>query len=288
MKDTSTNRQAKPQGGDAPPSSTACAPLDEDTLCRLGILPDDDQPPFDVIGDVHGCIDELQRLFHQLGYVPEKAGYRHPDGRRAVFVGDLVDRGPGNLPVLQLAMAMRDAGHALTVLGNHDRKLLRWLRREHVRMVYGLALTVDELLSMPSDEREALRARLITFFERTPGYLILDGGHLIVTHGALRDDMIGCWDDAIASYCLYGEVDGIGPRGRPLRHDWGAARVQRFDLDERSPSIIYGHNVVHTPRWVNRTLDLDTGCVYGGMLTALRWPERELVQVAAQRVYFIR
>src|SRR5262245_34864133 len=137
MKDISTTRQVKAHGGDAPPSPTAFTPLDDDTLSRLGILPDDDQPPFDIIGDVHGCVDELQGLFHRLGYVPDEEGYRHPAGRRAVFVGDLVDRGPGNLPVLRIAMAMRDAGHAFTVLGNHDSKLLRWLRREHVRMVYG-------------------------------------------------------------------------------------------------------------------------------------------------------
>jgi protein phosphatase len=266
----------------------AHAPLDGATLSHLGILLDDDTPPFDIIGDVHGCIDELRSLFYRLGYLPKGAGYWHPDGRRAIFVGDLVDRGPGNVPVLQLALAMRDAGRALAVLGNHDRKLLRWLRSEPVRMVYGLALTVDELLSMPDDEREALRARLITFFERTPGYLILDGGHLIVTHGALRDDMIGCWDDTIARYCLYGEVEGIGPQGRPLRRDWGGARAQRFTLDGNSPYIVYGHNAVHTARWVNRTLDLDTSCVYGGMLSALRWPERELIQVVAQRAYFMR
>ncbi len=262
--------------------------LDSAALCELGILPADDRPPFDIIGDVHGCLDELRSLLERLGYVPQGAGYVHPEGRRVVFVGDLVDRGPASLPVLSIVRAMQQDGAALAILGNHDLKFLRWLRGDHVRMAYGLALTVNELVSMPELERDALHEQLAMFFSRLPGYLLLDGGRLVVTHGAIFDNMIGRWDRTVASFCLYGEVDGVTVQGKPVRRDWGAARASRVSSLDSAPYIVYGHNVVNSARWVNRTLDLDTGCVYGGALTALRYPELEICSVSAQRAYFVR
>lgn len=260
-----------------------------DVLRDLGIIPENDAPPFDIIGDVHGCYDELTRLLKRLGYARHDAGgFRHPDGRRLVFVGDLADRGPKNLDVLLAVLAMREDGTALSVLGNHDLKLLRWLRHEHVRMSYGLALTVSEIVALPDDERESLRRRLVALLERTPGYLLLDAGRLVVTHGGIRDDMIGRWDDEVRAYCLYGEVEGTNARGKPLRRDWGALRERRFGLDNASPYIVYGHNPVRAAHWQNRTLDLDTGCVYGGLLSALRYPEMTVAHVSADRTYFTR
>ncbi len=268
--------------------SIAATGQHRDVIRDLGIVPDDDTPPFDLIGDVHGCYDELTRLLSRLGYAHHgDVGFRHPDGRRLVFVGDLVDRGPKNLDVLLAVLAMRESGTALSVLGNHDLKLLRWLHNDHVRMSYGLALTVSEILALSEAERETLRARLIKHFESTPGYLLLDSGQLVVTHGAIRDDMIGRWDDEVRAYCLFGEVEGTNARGKPQRRDWGALREQRISLDS-APYIVYGHNPVRAVRWQNRTLDLDTGCVYGGVLSALRYPEMSIVQVSADRMYFAR
>jgi protein phosphatase len=262
--------------------------LGEPSLRELGILPSDAHPPFDIIGDVHGCLDELRSLLERLGYELQGGGYAHPDGRRVVFVGDLVDRGPASLPVLSIVRAMQQNGTALAVVGNHDAKFLRWLRGDHVRMAYGLALTVNELVSLPDAERDALHAQLATFFSRLPGYLLLDAGKLVVTHGAILDTMFGRWDRTVASFCLYGEVDGINGQGKPVRRDWGAARTGRVSSLDSAPYIVYGHNVVSSPRWVNRTLDLDTGCVYGGALSALRYPEMEICSVRAQRAYFAR
>ncbi|MGO8950383.1 MAG: metallophosphoesterase [Ktedonobacterales bacterium] len=274
-------------------------------LRSLGILPADDQPPFDIIGDVHGCIDELRSLMDRLGYSRSGAGYVHPTGRRAVFVGDLVDRGPGSVPVMEIVLAMHAGGEALLVLGNHDARLLRWLRGRNVRIAYGLAQTIAELQALPEPSFIALRGSIGELFEAAPGYLILDGGRLVVTHGGIRDRMIGGWDGETASYCLYGEVEGYSPSGKPLRRDWAAHRHTSVgalewrgtpDAGEASeghlesgpqpaPFIIYGHNVVSELRWVHRTLDLDTGCVYGGWLSALRYPELEEVQVHALRTY---
>jgi protein phosphatase len=265
-------------------------------LRTLGILPADDRPPFDIIGDVHGCIDELRNLLDQLGYVPANEGYTHPMGRRVVFVGDLVDRGPSSVPVLEIALAMHANGIGLLVLGNHDARFLRWLCGRNVRTAYGLAQTIAELHALPDHTREALQRKIRRLFDETPGYLILNEGQLIVTHGGIRDTMIGTWNGETAFYCLYGEVEGYSPSGKPLRRDWAASRhvtvctdesqlLQAEALPKQSPYIVYGHNVVQELAWVNRTLDLDTGCVYGRYLSALRYPELELIQVSAQRAY---
>jgi protein phosphatase len=212
-----------------------------------------------------------------------------------VFVGDLVDRGPSSVAVLDLVLAMHAAGSALLVLGNHDARFLRWLCGRSVRTVYGLAQTIAELETLPPRRREALQRRTRKLFEEIPGYLILDGGRLVVTHGGIRDYMIGAWDGETASICLYGEVEGYASSGRPLRRDWAARRhilspntdsgAQPGGAGHPAPYIIYGHNVIPALRWVNRTLDLDTGCAYGGQLSALRYPELEPVQVPAGKAY---
>jgi protein phosphatase len=274
---------------------TGAAAYDVARLRTLGILPTNDEPPFDIIGDVHGCIDELCTLLDRLGYVRSgSGGYTHTLGRRAVFVGDLVDRGPSSVSVMELVLAMHAGGVALMVLGNHDARFLRWLCGRKVRTTYGLAQTIVELEALPPRRRKSLQRRIRKLFEETPGYLILDAGRLVVTHGGIRDHMIGVWDGETAFYCLYGEVEGYTSSGRPLRRDWAARRQIPSDSDndphhtsdgQAVPYIIYGHNVIPELRWVNRTLDLDTGCAYGGKLSALRDPELELVQVPADRAY---
>jgi protein phosphatase len=278
--------------------------IDVSRLRTLGILPIDDKLPFDIIGDVHGCVDELRTLLGQLGYVAAGAGYRHPLGRRVVFVGDLIDRGPGSVPVLEIALAMQASGVALAVLGNHDARFLRWLSGRKVRTTFGLAQTIAELDALPEGSREALQRRIQRQFNETPGYLILDQGRLVVTHGGILDRMIGSWDGETASICLYGDVEGYTRTGKPIRRDWASHRSLPASSQEstrdhtkddgvepdqarenQAPYIVYGHNVVPALRWVNRTLDLDTGCVYGGHLSALQYPELALLQVPANHEY---
>ncbi len=257
-------------------------------LRELGIIPDDDRPPFDIIGDAHGCIGELRELLDRLGYARVPGGsdaYAHPTGRRLVFVGDLEDRGPASMDVLRLVIATREAGHALLVRGNHDIKFLRWLRGRNVRIGHGLEMTIHQLDAVPQPRRDALRKQIEALYEAAPGYLLLDGGRLVVTHGAILDTMIGDWNERIASFCLFADVVGRTADGRPIRRDWGAARDLSAAGGEQAPYIVYGHNPVPELAWVNRTMDLDTGVVYGGHLSALRYPELETVQVAAQQTY---
>src|SRR5262252_802418 len=118
--------------------------------------------PFDVIGDVHGCRHELEALLGSLGYALERdadgrpVGAAHPEGRRAVFLGDLVDRGPDSPGVLRLVMGMVAAGTALCVPGNHESKLLRKLRGANVKVAHGLQETLDQLAAEPPSFVEAV------------------------------------------------------------------------------------------------------------------------------------
>lgn len=237
------------------------------------------------MGDVHGCFDELARLLALLGYDVrddgrEREGLRfrvsHAEGRRLVFVGDLVDRGPRIVDSLRLAMDAVQAGAALCVPGNHEVKLARKLRGRNVKIGHGLAGTLEELEAEP----EAFRDRVATFVESLPVHLVLDGGRLVVAHAGLVEELQGRESGEVRAFALYGETRGETDEfGLPIRYDWAA----RYGGDA---SVVYGHTPVPEAEWVNGTICIDTGCVFGGRLTALRYPERELVSVPAARTYF--
>jgi protein phosphatase len=248
------------------------------TVERRPLWPDrrSERGPFDLIGDVHGCADELEELLGRLGYAPDEAGvWRHPQGRKVVFLGDLVDRGPRVPDVLRIAMGMVKAGSALCVPGNHDEKLLRWLRGKKVRMAHGLERTVEQLEGEPPEFLFDVNA----FLDGLVSHYVLDGGRLVAAHAGMKQEMQGRASGQVRSFALYGETTGeMDELGLPVRLDWAA--------DYRgSAMVVYGHTPVAEPRWLNRTINVDTGCVFGGALTALRYPERELVSVPARQVY---
>ncbi len=237
-----------------------------------------DHGPFDIIGDVHGCFDELATLLSQLGYELEDdgAGAHHPDGRRAFFVGDLVDRGPATPAVLRLVMGMVDAGNALCVPGNHEAKLLRALQGRNVKVSHGLAESLAQLAEEPPE----LSKKVAEFIDGLVSHLVLDGGKLVVAHAGLRADMHGRASAAVRSFALYGDTTGETDEfGLPVRYPW--AEDYRGDA-----MVVYGHTPVPEATWLNRTICIDTGCVFGGQLTALRYPERELFSVPAARTYW--
>ena len=238
-----------------------------------------DPGPFDIIGDVHGCLDELTLLLAKLGYASDGAAWRHPEGRRAIFLGDLVDRGPDSPGVLRLVMDMVAAGTALCVQGNHDMKLSRKLGGRDVTLTHGLAETVAQLDALPDGVRPAFLAEAGAFLDGLRSHYWLDGGKLVVAHAGLKAEMHGRGSGAVRSFALYGETTGETDEfGLPVRYEW--ARDYRGDA-----MVVYGHTPVPKPDWLNRTLCIDTGCVFGGALTALRYPERELVAVPAARAY---
>lgn len=236
--------------------------------------------PFDIIGDIHGCYDEMVELLDRLGYVrtgsDEAPSAHHPEGRKALFLGDLVDRGPRSPDVLRLVMGMVAQGTALCVPGNHDVKLVRKLHGREVKITHGLAETLAQL----EGESDAFRARIAEFVDGLVSHLILDDGKLVVAHAGLREAFQGRGSARVRQFCLYGETTGeTDDYGLPVRYDW--AREYRGRA-----KVVYGHTPVPEAEWVNRTICIDTGCVFGGTLTALRYPEEELVSVDAARVYY--
>ena len=276
--------------------------------------------PFDIIGDVHGCYDELRMLLTELGYqvldepvtdvrdlgvrvvapvtsapdprsraegapvmhLAESSGSplrgsedRVEVGRKVVFLGDLVDRGPASPQVLRLVMSMVRDGIALCVPGNHDIKLLRHLNGKKVTVNHGLAETLAQLEAEP----EAFKSEVRRFLDGLVSHYVLDGGKLVVAHAGLTEEMQGRGSGAVRAFALFGESTGeIDEFGLPVRYEW--AREYRGRA-----MVAFGHTPVPDAEWLNNTIDLDTGCVFGGRLTALRYPERELVAVPAARVY---
>ena len=244
--------------------------------------------PFDLVGDVHGCCDELEALLHQLGYVPTSLGtdslwgnrnYIHPHGRKAVFVGDLVDRGPRILDTVRLVRNMVQGGSALCVPGNHDMKLMRKLKGKNVQITHGLANSLAEIDALVAEIREPFSKELAEFLDGLVSHYVLDDGKLVVAHAGMKAEMQGRGSGKVRDFALYGETTGETDEfGLPVRFNWAAEyRGQAM--------VVYGHTPVPEPEWLNRTVNIDTGCVFGGKLTALRYPEMEFVSVPAAQTY---
>lgn len=300
--------------------------------------------PFDIIGDVHGCFDELIALLETLGYgvhrtegvlegdwevTPPRVAIsevrrgvalvdaawnnlRNTEGRagdddepaggesdaaavavggpaveaagadadsdvprRLIFLGDLVDRGPKSPAVLRLVMRLVAEGKALCVPGNHDVKLMRKLNGRAVQITHGLA----ETLAQFEGETPAFVDRVANFIDSLVSHYVFDDGRLVVAHAGLKESMQGRGSRAVREFCLYGETTGETDEfGLPVRFNWAAEYRGRA-------LVVYGHTPVGEPQWLNNTVCIDTGCVYGGRLTALRYPEGESVSVAAREVY---
>jgi len=238
-----------------------------------------EQGPFDIIGDIHGCFDELQALIEKLGYTLSKPNehyaIEHPQGRKLVFVGDLVDRGPKVPEVLRLVMDITATGQAFCVIGNHEEKLKKALAGRKVKISHGLQQSLEQL----QGESEAFQAAVPKFLESLISHYVFDEGGLAVAHAGIKGEFIGRGAPSIKQFCMYGETTGeIDEFGLPVRYPWAQ--------DYRGNTlIVYGHTPIPEPEWINNTLNIDTGCVFGGQLTALRYPEKELVSVQAQQVY---
>ncbi len=237
----------------------------------------DEHGPFDIIGDVHGCYDELHSLLTSLGYeINSDFKAHHPEGRKAVFLGDLVDRGPKIPEVLKLVMSMTASGDALAVPGNHDTKLMRKLRGRDVQITHGLAESLHQL----EPEAPEFKEEVASFIDSLVSHYVLDDGRLVVAHAGLKEELQGRGSGKVRDFALYGETTGETDEfGLPVRYNWAAEYRGRA-------IVVYGHTSVPEPEWLNGTICIDTGCVFGGKLTALRYPEKELVSVPALQTYY--
>ena len=250
----------------------------------------DEHGPFDIIGDVHGCCDELEELLDRLGYVEARLDYDdplwgnrafvHPEGRKAIFLGDLVDRGPRILDAVRLVRNM--VVHRLGPL-----------RPRQPRHEAGAEAPGQERPDHARPGRHAGRDRrparrnagdvrpsdLADFLDGLVSHYVLDDGKLVVAHAGMKEEMQGRGSGKVRDFALYGETTGETDEfGLPVRFNWAAEyRGQAM--------VVYGHTPVPEPDWLNRTVNIDTGCVFGGKLTALRYPEKEFVSVPAARTY---
>lgn len=235
--------------------------------------------PFDIVGDVHGCFDELYELIKKLGYkiykIEDSYKVSHSQNRKLVFVGDLVDRGPKISEVLKLVMDMAESNIAHCVKGNHDDKLKRKLLGRDVKVIHGLEQSLEQL----ELESTGFKEEVIEFLNNLKAYLIFDTGKLIVSHAGFQERFTGQESKRVEAFCLYGQNTGeYDEYGLPIRYDWAK--------DYKGNSfIVYGHTPMSEAKIVNNTINIDTGCVFGGALTAFRYPEKTVLSQRAFKQY---
>ncbi|WP_221563867.1 bis(5'-nucleosyl)-tetraphosphatase PrpE [Alkalihalobacillus sp. TS-13] len=235
---------------------------------------------FDVIGDIHGCYTELIRLIEELDYTKDTRGeYHHQENRKLVFLGDLTDRGPESIKVIRLVFHLVKQGIALYSPGNHCDKLYRFFQGRDVQIRHGLETTVAEFKDLEQKEKVEISSMFKNLFEEAPLYLQLDEKKLIVAHAGIREDYIGQTHKRVKTFVLYGDITGEKhENGMPVRRDW----AQNYQGDR---IIVYGHTPVPEPRRVGNTINIDTGCVFGGALTAYRYPEDRTISVPSSMPY---
>ncbi|AZU61279.1 bis(5'-nucleosyl)-tetraphosphatase PrpE [Neobacillus mesonae] len=234
----------------------------------------------DIIGDIHGCFQELHELTLKLGYDWESGIPLHSENRILGFVGDLTDRGPESLKVVDVVWKLViEQKKAVYTPGNHCNKLYRYFLGNKVQVTHGLETTVAEYESLYKVDQQSIRKKFIQLYENAPLYAVLDDRKLIIAHAGIKKDLIGKQHAKVKTFVLYGDITGEKhPDGSPVRRDW----AKNYD----GPAcIVYGHTPVKEPRIINNTYNIDTGSVFGGKLTALRYPEMELISVPSTMPY---
>lgn len=236
----------------------------------------------DVIGDIHGCFAELCELFEQLGYKSQHNIYIHKDKRLPIFIGDITDRGPASIKVIELVYRMVvEKNVAKYIPGNHCNKLFRYFLGNRVKVQHGLETTVAEYKSLTLKNQLKIKEMFMRLYKEAPLYLQLPEVKAVVAHAGIKEEFIGRYDQEVKSFVLYGDVTGkVDKHGRPIRKDW--AKFYRGDQ-----WIVYGHTPVLKPRMIHKTINIDTGCVFGNMLTAFSLPEEEIVPIPSKQ-HFVR
>lgn len=233
----------------------------------------------DIIGDVHGCFDEFKSLTQKLNYSWASGIPLHKENRKICFVGDITDRGPNSLSMIEVVWKLWKNDDAYYVPGNHCNKLYRYFLGRNVQVTHGLETTVAELNNLSLKKVNHYKRMFIELYESSPIYQIFDDGKLVVAHAGIREDYIGKYNKSVKTFVLYGDITGeFLPNGMPVRRDWAQSYKGK-------PFIVYGHTPVKKPRLVGNTINIDTGAVFGGKLTAYQYPEMDTVSVQSTMPY---
>ncbi|WP_058308126.1 bis(5'-nucleosyl)-tetraphosphatase PrpE [Gracilibacillus massiliensis] len=234
----------------------------------------------DIIGDIHGCYQELMELVEKLGYQYQNDKIYHPDNRQLAFVGDLTDRGPKSLDVIRFVYhVVMELKLGFYVPGNHCDKLYRYFLGNNVKQQHGLETTVEEYQQLSKPEQLEVKGMMMTLYENAPLYKVVNELDTVIAHAGIPEKYIGRNDKKVKTFVLYGDITGGKlADGRPVRRDW----AQHYHGDKW---IVYGHTPVLEPRFVNRTVNIDTGCVFGNQLTAFRLPEEEIINVPSKQPF---
>lgn len=219
------------------------------------------QPKVIAVGDVHGCVDELQDLLRECDYSP---------GDLVVLLGDLVCKGPDSVAVVQMA---REIG-AIGVRGNHDFEVIRW--HQAIKSGVDPPVVGSEHFHIAS----CLSTADMKWMYSLPWYISSkDLGCLFVHAGFVSGIRL-----AKQNPRLMMNMRSILPDGTVTSkffNNWPWAR-----LWDGPQTVLFGHDADRGLQQYEHALGLDTGCVYGGRLTACILPEKRLVSVSARREYF--
>lgn len=234
----------------------------------------------DVIGDIHSCYAEVCDLLEQLGYEYKNFRYIHQDGRIPIFLGDITDRGPASIQTIELVYRMViEQKMAKYIPGNHCNKLYRYFLGNHVKIKNGLETTIEEYTFLNQQKQKEIKDKFLSLYEQAPLYLQLPVIQAVIAHAGIKESYIGRFDKQVKSFVLYGDTTGeIDETGRPIRKDW----AQDYKGDQW---IIYGHTPVLEPRIIHKTINIDTGCVFGNMLTSFSLPEEKIVSIPSKQTF---
>jgi len=233
----------------------------------------------DIIGDIHGCFEEFKKLTECLNYEWVNNIPLHPD-RKLAFVGDITDRGPQSLALIEVVYSIViEQRNGYYVPGNHCNKLYRYFLGNKVQVKHGLETTVAEYESLNKKEQQSIREKFIQLYEASPLYHVLDNGRLVIAHAGIKEELIGKQGERVKTFVLYGDITGkTHEDGTPVRLDWAMKYSGKA-------VIVYGHTPVKEPRIIHNTYNIDTGAVFGGNLTSLRYPEMETYSVPSSMPY---
>ena len=235
------------------------------------------QHGLDIIGDIHGCYDDMIALLKKLGYVEHEGLYTHPEQRKLLSIGDVMSRGPQSVQTLQFWLTHIRAGVAYMTDSNHGYKIGRWLAGNAVSLAHGDELVEQEFTT----EQDALKAELAQLLLDAPSHYIITENEkriAVATHAGIKDHYIGKDSKRIRAFCRFGDVDGFSEDGKPIRKPW-------YNERKDTVPIIWGHVPHIEPTRINNTINIDQGAVFGGQLTAYRLPEETFHSVYAQRNY---